>query len=362
MPVTSDEVFLLQGTTLESMPSRPMREGLLGETLESVLQRFLQQYPELIPGKQIEPGSDDPPRFVLLRREMPIGNWSLDHLFVDQRGVLTLVETKLFENPEARREVIGQIIEYAANAGSLWARGQARQKASEFWTKQGKALDEVLRDAFDPDLDIDLFWAGVEERLEEGRIRLIIASDELRPEVRRMIEYLNREMENAEVLGLELKTYGKTAEAAILVPRLIGQTQSIADKRVTRRARGGTWTPELLREAYERMADLALSERLKRVLAWSTERGFFLKGTGIKPSFGVLAKGGKRIASFYSDGSIYITFTWPDYEEYLGGIEGRRRFAHDLKAANLLDRVIDPAEIVSGRNLSNRRDRLGNGV
>ena len=184
MPDASDEVFLLKGKDLEPMPARSMREGLLGETLEGALQRFFEQYPQIIPGRQIDPNTDDPPRFILLRREMPIGNWSLDHLFVDQRGVLTLVETKLFENPEARREVIGQIIEYAANAAQIWAGGQARQKASEYWAKLGKNLDDNVREAFGQELDVDAFWNMVENNLKEGRIRLIIASDDLRPEVR----------------------------------------------------------------------------------------------------------------------------------------------------------------------------------
>lgn len=123
----SDEVFHFNGHKLTPMPSRSMREGLLGKTLEDALQTFFEKYPQIIPGKQIDPVSGDPPHFVLLRREMPVGGGSLDHLFVDQKGTLTLVETKLFQNPESRREVIGQTIEYAANAIEFWAGGAARE-------------------------------------------------------------------------------------------------------------------------------------------------------------------------------------------------------------------------------------------
>lgn len=110
MANSSDEIFHLNGDQLIPMPSRSMREGLLGKSLEDALQTFLEKYPQIIPGKQIDPVTGDPPHFVLLRREMPVGGWSLDHLYVDQRAILTLVETKLFQNPESRREVIGQII------------------------------------------------------------------------------------------------------------------------------------------------------------------------------------------------------------------------------------------------------------
>ena len=112
----SDEIFSLNGENLVRVPSRDMREGILGKTLEDALQTLLENYLELIPGSQINFSSEEPPRFALLRREMPVASWSLDHLYVDQYGVLTLVETKLLQNPEAGRDVIGQITEYAANA------------------------------------------------------------------------------------------------------------------------------------------------------------------------------------------------------------------------------------------------------
>jgi hypothetical protein len=121
----SDEIFRLDNGTCEPLPARSMREGLIGKSLEDALQALLEENPNLIPGKQIAPSSESPPKFVLLRREMPISGWSLDHLFVDQYGVPTLVEAKLMQNPEARREDIGQVMEYAANASDLWSEGRA---------------------------------------------------------------------------------------------------------------------------------------------------------------------------------------------------------------------------------------------
>jgi hypothetical protein len=103
-----------------------MRVGLFGTTLEDALQNFLERYPENVPGKQIRPGAEDSPPFVLLRREAPIVCWSLDQPLVDQFSALTLVECELLANPESRREVIGQNIEYAANAVQPWEGGQLR--------------------------------------------------------------------------------------------------------------------------------------------------------------------------------------------------------------------------------------------
>ena len=57
------------------------------------------KFPELLAGDQIDPSN--PRRWVLIRREIAIpsdenggGRWSLDHLFLDQDGVPTLVEIK----------------------------------------------------------------------------------------------------------------------------------------------------------------------------------------------------------------------------------------------------------------------------
>ena len=65
-----------------------------GRRSRDALQTLIEKHPAIIPGKQIDPDSESPPRFVLLRREMPVSGWSLGHLLVDQEGVLTLVEAK----------------------------------------------------------------------------------------------------------------------------------------------------------------------------------------------------------------------------------------------------------------------------
>jgi len=220
--------------SFQALPNRSMRDGLLGTNLEDALQVLFEKYPQLIPGKQIDPASPDPPRFVLLRREMPIGSWSLDHLYVDQRGILTLVETKLIQNPESRREVVGQIIEYAANAADLWAAGRARQAATEYWTRKGKDLNDVITKGFEEEIDVEGLWDTVETNLRRGNLRLIVAADELQPEVRRMVEYLNAEMQNAEVFGLELKCYGQDDTNMVLVPRLVGQSEAIRQSKERR--------------------------------------------------------------------------------------------------------------------------------
>ena len=70
-------------------------------------------------GEQVRPA--DARRWILIRREKGIAVaagggavWSVDHLVVDQDAVPTLVEVKRGTNPEVRRTIIGQMLEYAA--------------------------------------------------------------------------------------------------------------------------------------------------------------------------------------------------------------------------------------------------------
>lgn len=270
----SEEVFLLDNTNLVPMSERTMREGLFGKTLEDSFQALLEKHPEVIPGKQISPGSEDPPRFLLLRREMPVNGWSLDHLFVDQHGMLTLVEAKLNENPESRRAVIGQIVEYASNAKTEWANGVVRKSATDFYLDRGRDIDEALREHISDDLDIDEFWKRVDLNLREGRMRLIIAGDEIRVEVRRMIEFLNDRMPEVNVLGLEIKFYGESEASLVMVPRIVGQTQESIDRSasVGKRVR---WTEPRLRQYLDNMSDEVLSKRIRRILDWAVACGVF---------------------------------------------------------------------------------------
>jgi hypothetical protein len=59
----------------------------------------------------------------------PCGQWSKRHqgrahyfglLFLDQDAIPTLVEVKRSTNTDIRRKVVGQLLDYAANAVAYW--------------------------------------------------------------------------------------------------------------------------------------------------------------------------------------------------------------------------------------------------
>ncbi len=67
---------------------------------------------------------------------MPVPNpstggdhWNIDFFIVDQSGIPTFVECKRFKDTRSRREVVGQMIEYAANGHYYWDRELIRDHA-----------------------------------------------------------------------------------------------------------------------------------------------------------------------------------------------------------------------------------------
>ncbi len=199
---------------------------------EDILQALLARYSDLLPGDQIDP--ENPRRWLLVSREMGVPDeaqsgdrWSLDHLYLDQDAIPTFVECKRSTDTRGRREVVAQMLEYAANGCEYWLMDAVRQAAAETSRDDGKTLDQEVLKLLRSDDEgvIEPFWADVEANLRRGRVRLIFVADEIPRELRRLVEFLNEKMADVEVLAVEVKQYvGQGAKA--LVPRVIGLTEA----------------------------------------------------------------------------------------------------------------------------------------
>ena len=222
----SAKIFLVEG----QRKLTPMTET--SYVKEDDLQALLADYPDLLPGDQID--FENPRRWLLVARELGVpgseeegGRWSLDHLFLDQDGTPTFVECKRASDTRSRREVVAQMLDYAANGTSYWKMDRLRQAAAETAQKNGKSLnDEILRliDSDDPS-QIDQYWLRVEEKLRSSNVRLIFVADSVPTELRRLVEFLNEQMTTVEVLAVEEKQFVGEGFSAI-VPRLLGMTET----------------------------------------------------------------------------------------------------------------------------------------
>jgi hypothetical protein len=138
-------VFLLQGDdSLLSMEPASFAK-------EDDFQRLLSRFPQLLAGDQVDP--QNPRRWVLVRRELAISTgelgasqWSIDHVFLDQDGIPTLVEIKRQSDSRIRREVVGQMLDYAANCFTYWSLETLRSGLETTCEKSGQAVETVLHD------------------------------------------------------------------------------------------------------------------------------------------------------------------------------------------------------------------------
>ena len=195
---------------------------------EDLLQEMLATHPRLLAGDQMV--ENDSPQWLLIAREAAVpdsrgssGRWSADHLFADQNGVPTIVEVKRGANTQVRREIVGQILDYAAHASLHLEADTLYSRFVETCENRGLDPDEQLASVLDDEDAID-FWQTIETNFRSKRIRLLFVADEIPSELKRVVEFLNESMDDVEVFAIEVSQYTSENSQAF-VPRLYGQTE-----------------------------------------------------------------------------------------------------------------------------------------
>lgn len=306
----------------------PMQPAHFAAELD--FQMLLSRFPALLVGDQIDP--DTPRRFILIRQELSIGHeadparWSLDHLFLDQDGVPTLVEVKRQSDSRLRREVVGQMLDYAANFQSFWSAEKIASVFESACLQAGSDGDAVLRDFLGPQVDPQGFWSAVNMNIRAGKLRLLFVADHIPSELRRIVEFLNEQMNPAEVLALELRQFTGQGLRTI-VPVVFGQTREAVGRKEA--VKGNRWTENRLLATLESKFPTAEAAVGAALLDW-------MKGTGLPLVFGtgrdngsvypLLRPKGVAINPAYlsTDGKVWLQFKSLEGKPIFGDM-GRRR-------------------------------------
>jgi hypothetical protein len=192
------------------------------------LQLLLERNLNLLPGDQISPGQDL--RWLLIKREMPVVNpstgdpwWSVDFLVVDQYGIPTIVECKRRNDTRSRREVVGQMLEYAASGRHYWTASDFRSHAQNAAGDEAK-LSTKLKELTGSDTDPEDFFSSVEKNLQRSKMRLIFFLEDSPLELRSIVEFLNGQLKDMEVLIVEARQY-QQGGSRIVVPWVFGFTE-----------------------------------------------------------------------------------------------------------------------------------------
>lgn len=289
---------------------------------EARLQELLAEFPDLLAGEQMNELS--PRRWLLVSRELGVpleegggDAMSLDHLFLDQDAIPTLVEVKRSSDTRIRREVVGQMLDYASHAVAYWTAEQLRSRFERACEQRGEDPVTLVSELIESDANgaaLEEYWGQVKTNLQAGRIRLLFVADEFGPEVRRVIEFLNRYMDPVEVLGVEVKQFVGQG-LSTLVPRVLGQTAQAEAKKAHPAARGEPWDePRFFAQMEaERVPEDVWVAR--RTLAWTRERGLGIswgRGTLFGSFTPVVEHGGGRLHFFtvWTSGAVQVNFAY----------------------------------------------------
>ena len=198
-------------------------------TAEHPLRDLIFANPQILPVAEIEPEIG---RIASVATELRLPDAGiLDALLISEYGRLIIVECKLWRNPQARREVVGQILDYARELAHYGYEDLQRVVSARLG-RRGNVLYELAVSAGSTMSEAD-FVDRVSRDLAAGRFLLLIAGDGITMGTQRISEYLGAQAGLAFELGLvEIAEYRFTdpetgSERRIMQPRLLARTSTI---------------------------------------------------------------------------------------------------------------------------------------
>jgi len=196
---------------------------------EAWLQDLLHTQPGVFPIDQIEPGFGD---LIPLCRELPLmfgagKSGALDNIFVTSEGGIALVEAKLWRNPQARREVVAQAMEYAGAVFRM-SYDELEQNVRKARVSEGVADLSLfgLASAREPSLDEAQFVDAVSRNLRRGRAVIAVVGDGIREDITPMAELLQSHAGQRFTFALvELAVFeSPSGNVRIVVPSVLART------------------------------------------------------------------------------------------------------------------------------------------
>ncbi|MGO4389060.1 hypothetical protein AB4Y85_16135 [Microvirga sp. 2YAF29] len=190
---------------------------------EGEVQDLVHRFPSCLPIAEIDPLFANP---VPVCRELSTPAGPIDNFMITPTGLPVLVECKLWRNPEGRREVVGQILDYAKEL-ARWTSSDLQREAGRRNGVDGNVLLDLVR-AAGHEVDEIGFNDALTLNLRRGRFLLLIVGDGIRVGVETIAEYLQGHSGLHFTLGLvELPVYQLADGARIVVPRVLAKTQTL---------------------------------------------------------------------------------------------------------------------------------------
>ena len=312
-------------------PAQPLERVAFGDTPgkggydEAWLQKLLFEYPDALPCEEIDPAYSD---LVPICREMGTDAGPIDLVYVTPQGRLVLVETKLWRNPQARREAVVQILDYAKHL-STWEYEDLLREVLRSVSGKGNILYDKVK-GFEGALEEKAFVDQVSRNLRTGQFLLLIVGDGIREGVRALAEFLEQFGSLEFTFGLvevgvfDVDGIGRLVQPRILAKTLVvKRTVVVADKGVTvreeetRESEGGEPVdPAALAQRRELEAFYLKfwTDFIGKLHLDDSSQPFAKPNTGTNIYFSMPPSGGTAWVSAYfaqskSRVGVYLTFT-----------------------------------------------------
>lgn len=194
---------------------------------EAWMQNLLDKFPSILPVNDL--GTEFAP-LISVGREMATESGFIDNIFVSPEGHLTIVETKLWRNPQAVREVVAQVLDYAKDL-TQWSFEDLNTAVKII--NKGKTLIDLVSDGRDwTSEDETIFVDGINRNLSKGRFLLLVVGDGIRENVERMLDYLNQFPQIQFTFAMvELQTYEANLpgmnKVKLVIPQLRIRTKEV---------------------------------------------------------------------------------------------------------------------------------------
>jgi hypothetical protein len=210
------------GGAAEPLTLMPLSKDGHGLSEEDI-QMLIQQHPTCLPIAEIDSLFADP---VPICTELRTSAGSIDNFMVTATGLPVLVECKLWQNPEARRKVVGQILDYAKEF-ARWRSSDLHRAVGERLKRGDDAIFKLVTAAGHM-VDEGTFDDALTYNLRRGRFLLLIVGDGIRPDVELITEYLQQHAGRHFTLGVvEMPVFASANGDRLVVPRVVARTELI---------------------------------------------------------------------------------------------------------------------------------------
>ncbi|MBV9996912.1 MAG: hypothetical protein JO127_17045 [Caulobacteraceae bacterium] len=186
-----------------------------GGRREAFVQKLVFDHPDVIPMADIEPAFTP---LISVCRELMTPAGPIDNLWITPAGGIVLGECKLVRNPQARREVVAQALDYARAIGD-WRYEDLEREVRKSLKKPDGTIWSLVEGG--SDLEEHQFVDAVNRRLRIGQLMILIIGDGIQEGVEALTQHLQLHAGiHAGMALVDLSIWDDGDRGLLVVPRV----------------------------------------------------------------------------------------------------------------------------------------------